>query len=102
MKRSKPIREWFIWYFVAVVCSVAGTRLAYSDLLASEAWQCWSSPAAWKRDSALAAVATLLAIFLLWNMRAFTREQRDSKNPFAPSSFHRYERMLLAVATILL
>lgn len=103
MKRSnKPIKEWFIWYLVALVCSSAGSRLAYSDLLASEAWQCWSSRTAWKRDSALAAVATLLAIFLLWNMRAFTREQRTSKEPFAPSSFHRYEWMLLAVATILL
>jgi hypothetical protein len=82
--------------------SMLGSRLAYSDLLSSEAWQCWSTPTAWKRDSALAVVATLLAIFLLWNMQAFGAEQIGKKGRFVPSHLKRYEWAIVAATVLLL
>ena len=94
--------QWLLWYLGALTFSVVGTRLAYSNFLSSEAWQCWSSPTAWKRDSALAVVAAVLAIFLLWNMQAFSSEQSGKKSRFFPSRLFRYEWVILETAALLL
>jgi hypothetical protein len=94
--------QWFWWYLGALSFSVAGTKLAYSELLSSAAWRCWSGPGAWKRDSMLAFVAALLAMFLLWNMQAFSAEQKGRKSRFIPSHLYGYEWVLLAAAVFFL
>jgi hypothetical protein len=99
---NRSAKEWFTWYSVSLGLSIAGTYLAYSDALGSKAWQCWTSPTAWKRDSALAVVATALVIFLLWNMGTFAIGRKTPKTLFIPSNFRLYEWLLLGTAGLLL
>jgi hypothetical protein len=95
-------KQWALWYSIALVSAIVGSVLAYSPLLSSEAWQCWSTPTAWKRDSALAVVTTILAIFVLWNMRAFDQEKPALHEEFSPTHLRRYEWILLTSASALL
>jgi hypothetical protein len=92
---------WAGWYIGALLISIVGTKLAYSDWLSSEAWQCWSSPTAWKRDAALAFVASVLVAFMLWSMRAFRTNPGDHSRQFL-FPFRNYEWVMVAITIIIL
>lgn len=102
MNLSRGRVLWASWYAGAILASIAGTRMAYSNRFSSEAWQCWSSPTAWKRDVARVIVSATLSIFLLWSMNAFStsREHQEKQLSFFP--LRRYEWMLLVGSVIFL
>jgi len=92
------------WYLAAGAIAAVGTRLAYGGPLSSDAWRCWSGPNAWERDVARLVVASILALFMLWNMDAFAGEWKDQKDHYLFFRLRRYEwvTLLLVIAVLLL
>jgi hypothetical protein len=93
---------WAAWYVIALIASITGSRLAYSNYFPSVAWQCWSSPTAWKRDVARVFVAAILSVFLLWSMHAFGPKRQSQDNHLSLFPLRRCEWMVLVGTVIFL
>ena len=72
MNDSKLRLTWrvaVLWYLTVIVVCFVGTYFAYNGPLSSNAWRTWSGAGAWKRDALRAVVGSMLALFVVWNLR---------------------------------